>query len=153
MKRVFVDSGAWIACIVRDDPNHAEASAYLRKLRRDRILLVTSNYVQAETLTWLKYHISHQVAQRVYALWQEMEEQRILQEIWVTPEIAARAWLIFNSYFDHFFSFTDCTSFAICEEQRIYQIFTFDSHFNVVGHILSPGQIHEEPAQYHITRP
>lgn len=153
MRQVFVDSNAWIACIVRDDPNHEQASAYLRQLRHDKILLVTSNYVKAETITWLKYHVTHQVAQHVYNLWQQMEERKFLQEIWVNPDIASKAWLIFNAYHDHSFSFTDCTSFAICQARRIHQVFTFDHHFNVVGHLLSPGQLHEHQKAYHITCP
>ena len=43
---IFVDTGAWFAVAVRNDPDHAVA---MRWLARNREPLVTTDYVLAET--------------------------------------------------------------------------------------------------------
>jgi uncharacterized protein len=43
---IFVDTGAWFAVAVRNDPDHEAA---MRWLRANREPLVTTDYVLAET--------------------------------------------------------------------------------------------------------
>jgi hypothetical protein len=43
------------------------------------------------------------------------------------------AWEIAKSYKDKTFSFTDCTSFSICERLGIKDVFAFDEHFKQYG--------------------
>ena len=45
---VFVDTGGWIAMAVKRDRYHKKAATYYRKLSKDKVRLVTSNYVLAE---------------------------------------------------------------------------------------------------------
>jgi predicted nucleic acid-binding protein len=47
-RRLFVDSGAWIALRSRRDQHHAEADRLFRKALRRRIPLVTTDLVLAE---------------------------------------------------------------------------------------------------------
>lgn len=48
---IFVDTGAWFALAVRNDPDHAAATAWLE---RNREPLVTSDYILTETATLVR---------------------------------------------------------------------------------------------------
>jgi hypothetical protein len=48
---VFVDTSAWFASVVPDDPDHAAAIKWLRENER---LLITTDYVVDEILTLLR---------------------------------------------------------------------------------------------------
>ena len=56
----------------------------------------------------------------------------------ITPEIWQRAEVIFDLYKDPKLSFTDCTSFALLQEMEVGEVFGFDSHFEMMGHVLAP---------------
>ena len=51
----------------------------------------------------------------------------------ITAEDENRAWEIAKNYKDKTFSFTDCTSFAVCERLKIKEVFAFDEHFKQFG--------------------
>lgn len=152
-EQVFIDTGAWIACMSKRDKHHNEAIAYMLELRKKHIPLLTSNYVIDETLTWLNYNNLHGKALQVMKLWKEAERNQSLSICWVDKEISSEAWEIFRRFSEHRLSFTDCISFAICKERNIKKIFGFDKHFNILGFLLSPYQIHECGVEYDILKP
>ena len=45
---------------------------------------------------------------------------------------------IFLSYKYSSLSFTDCTSFALLQERTVDEVFGYDGHFEMMGHILKP---------------
>jgi uncharacterized protein len=125
---VLVDTGGWIAMAVKRDRHHKRAATYYRKLSKDKVRLVTSNHVLAETYTRIRYDDGHDKALKTGRL--------NLQ--WVTPAIHKDAWDIFEKYSDQDFSFVDCTSFAIAERIGVKEAFGFDDHFKTMGLILKP---------------
>ncbi|MFW6111111.1 MAG: type II toxin-antitoxin system VapC family toxin [Thermoproteota archaeon] len=56
----------------------------------------------------------------------------------VKPQIEEKAWEIFKKYQDKDFSFTDCTTFAMMEEEALSTAFTFDPHFQQYGFRMVP---------------
>ena len=124
---IFVDTGAWFALAVRNDPDHAAALAWLRG---NRETLVTSDYVLAETATLLrvrdKTSRGHRVAVKVATSLYRQESS--LLEMIAESDIAT-ALNIFRKFSDHSFSFVDCTSFALMERLGVSQAFAFDRHF------------------------
>jgi len=124
---IFVDTGAWFALAVRNDPDHAAALAWLRA---NREALVTSDYVLAETATLLRvrdktsrgHRLAVSVATSLYR-----QESAFLEKI--TDGDIATGLNIFRKFSDHSFSFVDCTSFALIERTGITQAFAFDRHF------------------------
>jgi predicted nucleic acid-binding protein len=48
------------------------------------------------------------------------------------------AYEILIQYDDQKFSFTDCTSFALCEREQITHVVTVDRHFRTMRMILLP---------------
>jgi len=55
MVPVFVDTGGWIAMAVSRDQYHQQAAFYYQGLSRNKVPLLTSNYVLTETYTRIRY--------------------------------------------------------------------------------------------------
>jgi uncharacterized protein len=125
---IFVDTGAWFATAVRNDPDHEAA---MRWLGGNREPLVTTDYILAETATLIRMRDKtargHRLAVRVASSILR-QQTAILQN--VTAADRQKALQVFRRYSDHLFSFVDCTSFAVMERLRITYAFAFDSHFD-----------------------
>jgi predicted nucleic acid-binding protein len=135
---IFVDTGAWFALAVREDPDHHDAIAFIESLHEP---LVTSDLVAVETMNLLRFRkrgpAGLEIADRVGAdLWDE----RAAKLLRAGREDILRAREIFRSYDDKRWSFTDCTSFAIMERRSLERAFAFDRNFDQF-----PG-IHRLPA-------
>ena len=125
---IFVDTGAWFASAVRNDPDHAAA---MRWLGQNREPLITTDYVLAETATLIRMRDKtargHRLAVRVTSSILR-QQTAILQN--VSAADLQKALEIFRRYSDHLFNFVDCTSFAVMERLGITHAFAFDSHFD-----------------------
>jgi predicted nucleic acid-binding protein len=135
---VFIDTGALIAMAVTRDRFHKQAASYYRRLSREKVPLITSNYVLVETYTRIRYDDGHAKAIRFHSLIQEAIEVGRLHLEWVTPAIHQEAWAIFEDYADQAFSLVDCTSFVIASHAGVKEAFGFDEHFNTMGFMLRP---------------
>jgi uncharacterized protein len=125
---IFVDTGAWFALAVRNDPDHAAAIALLETNREP---LVTTDYIVAETATLLRMRDKtirgHRLAVRIATSILRGESATLEK---VREEELRRTLDVFRTYRDHLFSFVDCTSFVVMERLGITQAFAFDRHFN-----------------------
>lgn len=136
MPTAFVDSGAWIALIDPDDHWHRPATQFFRTLTRTK--LVTSNYVIAETLTWLVHKgLQHRTPQ-FRRMVRDSERAGFLDILWVTRVPHDEAWDLLEQYDDQDFSFFDCTSFVLAKEAKADFVFAFDSDFRIVGLDVRP---------------
>jgi len=124
--------------MVARDEYHSRAREFFRSIARDT-RLYTSNYVLAETYTWLVYHDERAAALRLRDTVQSAEKTRLLSTLWVTREVHDEAWEYLDGWDDHDFSFTDCTSFSLCKRQQVDFVFGFDSHFLTAGFDLQPS--------------
>jgi len=126
---VFVDTGAWFGLGDDTDQHHAPAMRTRRLLASERAILVTSNFVIAET-----HALAIQRNGRDRALLQlrSLLSGTIRREP-VLPEDEERAVAIIEQYRDKAFSYTDATSFTIMRRHRITRAFTFDRHFQQFG--------------------
>ena len=125
---IFVDTGAWFAVAVGNDPDHDAAMTWLEG---NRDPLITTDYVMAETATLIRVRDrtarGHRLAVRVAS--SLLRQQTAVLEK-VTEEDLTRALRIFRNYSDHSFSFVDCTSFAVMDRLCLAQAFAFDHHFD-----------------------
>ncbi|MGE4096603.1 MAG: type II toxin-antitoxin system VapC family toxin [Candidatus Binatia bacterium] len=125
---IFVDTGAWFAVAVRNDPDHSGAMQWLRS---NQDSLVTTDYIVAETATLLRMRDKtlrgHRLATRV-ATSLLRGESALLEK--VTEEDLEQALVVFRTYRDHLFSFVDCTSFVVMERLGVRSAFAFDRHFD-----------------------
>jgi len=131
---IFVDTGAWFAVAVGNDPDHEAA---MRWLRHNREPLITTDYVLAEIATLIRMRDKtargHRLAVRVAS-------SILSQQSAVLHKVAAadlqKALQLFRDYSDHLFSFVDCTSFAVMERLGITHAFAFDTHFDEYAGII-----------------
>ena len=130
MKKVFVDTGAWIALAEQSDVHHLQAIAIADELSRVNTLLMTTDYILDETITWFRYNASHKVAAD-FAV--QVLSSNVTEIFYIDETIFNKACELFRKYDDQKFSFTDCSSFVLMRAQRIRRAFSFDSHFITAG--------------------
>ena len=127
MKKVFVDTGGWYALTDRRDPDHEPVVLALQECRGR---LLTSNFVLDETLTLVRYRLGFSVSQR---LGEQLRTGALARLERVSPKDEDAAWSIFSTYSDKSFSFTDCTSFALCNRLEISTCIAIDNDFRSFG--------------------
>lgn len=127
---VFADTSALYALIDRRDANHTAAVAAVGRLVRTGRLMVTTDYVVAESLNLANARGGKTVAHRVLDLVEQSEGIRVE---WIGVERFARSKAFFRKHADHDYSFTDCTSFIVMKEERLQEALTTDAHFIQAG--------------------
>jgi predicted nucleic acid-binding protein len=129
---VFVDTSAWVAMLDRSEASHLAVAAFLRE---QRALLVTSDYVVDETLTFLRLRVGTPIAL-------QFGESLLADDGIAFVRLAEadwkQAWVLFRRYSEHDFSFTDCTSFALMKRLGLSRALTLDGHFRVMGFQMLP---------------
>lgn len=130
MKRVFIDTGALAAIADTKDRFHRKARTIYQGLEEENTEFVTTDYVLAETYTLIRLRVSHRAA---VAFGEALRSKQDITIVRITDSHLDRAWQIFKRYSDKAFSFVDCSSFAVLEEQHIKEVFTFDHHFEQYG--------------------
>jgi uncharacterized protein len=133
--KIFVDTSAWFALNNRKDQNHKKARKFIESLKSDPMLLFTTDYVVDETLTLLRFKVSHREAASFLHLLKQ--SNRIVREQ-ATSDHLKRAEEIFLQYNDKLWSFTDCLSFAFMEEKGLKDAFAFDVNFSQFGMCVHP---------------
>ncbi|MBC8231024.1 type II toxin-antitoxin system VapC family toxin [bacterium] len=133
---IFVDTGAWIALSDRNDQYHDDAVETYTRLKRQQERLLTTDYVIDETLTRLRYDLSHYSAVKFLDFIERTEETGVLTIIRIDDILFQEAKNLFRRYDSAILSFTDCTSFAVCQMYKISGAFAFDQHFFMMGIIL-----------------
>lgn len=141
---IFVDSWAWLGILDDDDCDHEAALEAVERAVHDRIQLVTSDYVLAETATLLCRRLAARGQSAVEPLMRmvQMQGQSGVQVEHVSPIRFSRALDLRFLYHDKLsISFTDLTTMVVMEDLSIKEIVTRDSHFLKVnrGFRLIPG--------------
>lgn len=130
MRAVLVDSSAFLSLEDPDERSHARSLATLEDLVRAGPRLLTTNFVFDETYTLILTRLGRE---RAVAWGQSFREGRLVQLLRVGEDHEARAWEIVLSFEDKEFSYTDATSFAVCESLGIQEAFSLDRHFRQFG--------------------
>jgi predicted nucleic acid-binding protein len=124
---IFVDTGAWFALFVREDPDHRAATTWLVQNEEP---LTTSDYVIDELLTLLRVRGQ---GKRAVEVGKGLFAEQLATVFWVTPEDVYQAWDFFSNFTDKGWSFTDCVSRAVMERMEVKRAFAFDRHFSQFG--------------------
>ncbi len=133
--KLFVDTGAWFALNSRSDENHRTAAGFVRRFKKEPVLFYTTDYVVDETVTLLRFKVSHSQA---LVFLDFLTESSHVARVQVSSELVGRAEGIFRTYRDKLWSFTDCVSFAFMDELGLEEAFSFDQNFAQYGKILYP---------------
>lgn len=124
---IFVDTGAWFAAFVPNDPDYPAANQWLDANNES---LITTDYVIDELFTLLKVRGEYARAEQLGGV---LLREDIAKIHWVTPDDVLAAWDVFQRFRDKAWSFTDCVSRSVMERLKIETAFAFDEHFRQFG--------------------
>jgi predicted nucleic acid-binding protein len=125
---IFVDSSYFIAEVLPRDRRHAVAASLANRHAPDN--LTTTNFVLAETWTFVRRRADHRLAIRWLDL--VLAAPRIAVER-VDAELEAEAWAWLRVHDERPYSFVDATSFALMRKKRIVDALSFDGDFAAAG--------------------
>lgn len=127
---VFADTSALYALIDRRDAWHERTRAAVELVVKAGRLILTTDYVVAETLNLANVRGGNLVATRVLDL---IEQSAGVRLEWIGTDRFTRTAAFFRKHADHGYSFTDCSSFVVMREERLSDVLTTDSHFVEAG--------------------
>src|SRR5213593_4157944 len=97
LRAVFVDTGGWVALRYRRDQYHERARKLVERLERERLGLVTTEWVFGETVTLLK---ARGAIEQALELGEAILGGRLGHLVESTVERRSRAWELFARYRD-----------------------------------------------------
>ncbi len=118
---ILVDTGALYALADRNDTHHREARSFFRRVRGHEVLAVPQP-VLVEAVLFLESRLGMKA---VRALWDDVING-VFQVLSVSDDLLARARAIDRKYADANLGLVDCTCLALCEQNRITTVFTYD---------------------------
>lgn len=133
MDKIFIDTSAWIAFAVGDEPRHKEVLRSIEEALKDSAALFTSNDVVDETLTRLVTTVGFHKTKLFYTRLGIHMKKGYVRQLWVDEVLQEQAWQVLEKFSDHRLSFTDATSIAIMKRYAIPKILTLDSDFAKIG--------------------
>jgi predicted nucleic acid-binding protein len=134
MKRVFVDTVAWIALANQRDGLHEAAHQVMNGLREQRAALVTTDFVLLEVADALSAPtIRAQTVGFVGNLLQLPES--VLKIVPASRSCLLEGWILYQQRLDKDWGLTDCISFAVMTHEDLTVAFTSDRHFEQAGFV------------------
>jgi predicted nucleic acid-binding protein len=134
MKNVFFDSWGWVAIANKNDNYHERVYSFYKDLLLSRGLPITTDYILAETITFLRAKIDFKLVDTfIETILDAVKNERIILER-IDEKRWTKAWELSKKYNDKTsISFFDLTSFVVMREVRISEVLTNDKHFEDVG--------------------
>lgn len=136
MTRVFVDTSAILALLVRSDRFHAEAREGFGRLRAARSVLVTTSYVLVETYALLLRRCGLDAVSEF-----RRDFAPGLEVVWIDADRHERGLDIVIERASRDLGLVDAVSFVVMSELGLDVAFTFDRHFENEGF----ARIRDEP--------
>lgn len=141
IKRLFVDSSAWIDLMNKHERHHAVAVTFHKHLN-PMTLHITTWGIVSETFTWIRYHIGDREASRWLDLKESLERQGFLQVVFPDPQMELRVRNVINRFRDQSLSYVDAFSIAVIQSRPdIDAVFAFDHHMLLAGLPVFPGDL------------
>jgi len=129
-EKIFIDTGFWIALFDKKDEHHHVVKNNIKFILKS-YSICCSDFILFETITYLNCFIKNHVLALKFL--NKIESINSITIFDVDSYIKNKALSIFKKYSDHFFSFTDCTSFALMQKKVITKYAGFDKHFQKMG--------------------
>jgi len=127
---LFVDTAYVYALINPRDQWHLEAVEWRKRIKSEKRLLLTTEFILAEIADGLSAVNFRQAAARAIHILQENPFVKIVP---ASSELFAQALTLYEQRSDKNWGLTDCTSFVVMEENKITDALTTDDHFRQAG--------------------
>lgn len=138
MRTLYVDTGAFLAYVLKRDRWHKPAVEYFRRARDDGDRLITSDAALSETFTRLRYDAGTGAVRRFRSA---IESEVLAGRLTIrfgNAALHAAALDIMDAYSDIVLSYPDCVGVAVAREVRTDVVFGFDNDFRILGFELEP---------------
>ncbi|OGH19271.1 MAG: hypothetical protein A3F31_03060 [Candidatus Levybacteria bacterium RIFCSPHIGHO2_12_FULL_38_12] len=133
MRKVFIDTSAWISYSLSKQPKHLTIKSLVKQLSKKGIIIHTSNDVIDETVTRLIYDTDLKITKRFINLINDGIKNSNIIELWVDEQIQSEAFEIVQKFFEHKLSLTDATTIALVKKFDVESVISLDSDFKKVG--------------------
>lgn len=134
MKKLFIDTGAFLAKEITNDQHRAESIGLWAELSDGGVPLFSSEHVLDETMTLL-------ARRTTYAWAADWGRDALTSGIsWLRADEMEwkQALRLMQKFADQSVSFTDCVSFVLMRRAGLREVFGFDRHFTAAGFRLRP---------------
>ena len=132
MRKIFADTGYWIALLNPDDDLHQKAKQITTSIKF--IPFVTSEMVFTELLNAFSgkgIFYRQKAVKFINYCFDNPEIEVVIQ----TDELFKSGLDLYNQRPDQAWSLTDCTSFHIMSQKNILEALAYDKHFEQAGFI------------------
>jgi hypothetical protein len=130
MKKVFVDTAAWLALINIDDDFHQLAKQVKKRLQQEGYQFVTTDFIFLEVADALT---SPLIRSSTISFINRLKNLPMLEVIPVSNSLFEQGWLLYSQRIDKDWGLTDCISFVVMQQFNISLAFTSDKHFQQAG--------------------
>jgi len=135
MKKLFIDTGAFIAKEIGGDQYHAVAARAWLEAGEGAYRLFSSEHILDESATLIARRSTYAWA----AEWAEDALNAGIEWLRADREEWQQALRLMKKYADQGVTFTDCLSFVLMKREKLHHVFGFDRHFEAAGFGLWPG--------------
>ncbi len=132
MSQFFIDTSAWLAYYLSDEPDHIRIKNIIKTLLKENRTIVTSNDIIDETVTFLIYNKPKLVPKFIDLIKKTITTSSVIQ-LWVDEEIQVHAFELVQKFQEHKLSLTDATTIALVKKFSIDSVISLDSDFIKVG--------------------
>lgn len=127
---IFLDTSFFKALIDPKDDFYKKAAKIYSNFWKEKIVLVTSNYILDETFTLIRGRCGRKYLKEFRDFLNVSGNMIKIYRVTVSDEAKAWDWLL-EDWSN--LSFTDCVSFALMKRLDIKRAAAFDNHFTQAG--------------------
>jgi predicted nucleic acid-binding protein len=132
MKKVFVDTAAWLALLNIDDIWHQQAKQIRLELVKQNYIFITTEFVLLEVGDALCSQVLRKnTANFLHNIYQ-LKSTKIIT---LSQELFQLGLSLYEQRLDKDWGLTDCISFVVMQREQIQEAFTSDKHFEQAGFI------------------
>jgi predicted nucleic acid-binding protein len=131
--RAFLDSGAFVAFLVRSDRVHPEVVRLFAEPPPD---WYTSILVVSETYSWFLHRLGEEAARTFRSLLQRLEGLKILDG---DEEHRAAVWGKLDALRGNKLTYVDASSLVWIDRLQIDMVWGTDHHLGIEGAVVAPG--------------
>ncbi len=132
MRKIFVDTAAWIALFNRRDALHHQSRQLMDRFRQQDIVLVSTEFLLLEVADAFS---DSAIRGLTVEYINRLRRWKNLQIIPVSQSLLTEDWELYSQRSDKDWGLTDCISFVVMTQENIAEAFTSDHHFQQAGFV------------------
>jgi len=132
MKKVFVDTAAWLALLNIDDIWHQQAKQIRLELVKQNYIFITTEFVLLEVGDAL---CSQGLRKNTANFLNNIYQLKSTKIITLNQDLLQSGLSLYEQRLDKDWGLTDCISFVVMQKEQIQKAFTSDKHFEQAGFI------------------